>query len=210
MTVDPHGRRTTSRSGMAALTNGWGPTEKAGQLAAALEGEALQALLDLCPDEVAQYKGLTTALECRFGRVEPAVGLRLQLTNHIIGPGEKLGILAADVRYLAQRRYHTFPPATQENLAAEAFVRGLTPTALRQQVRLAAPTSLELTVAHAERVEVVLEEGEQDRAAGSERGQSSHGPSRGREGPIQHRRPYLACGAYHPHQGSNHPASSDS
>ncbi|MGH0164253.1 UNVERIFIED_CONTAM: hypothetical protein FKN15_069232 [Acipenser sinensis] len=118
---------------MAALTNDWGPTEKAGQLVAALEGEALQVLLDLGPDEVAQYEVLTAALERRFGRVEPAVGLRLQLANRTRAPGEKLGVLAADVRYLARRGYPTFPPATQEDLAVEAFVRGLTPTALRQQ-----------------------------------------------------------------------------
>ncbi|XP_058864420.1 uncharacterized protein LOC131706752 [Acipenser ruthenus] len=153
---------------MAALTNDWGPTEKAGQLAAALEGEALQVLLDLGPDEVAQYEVLTAALERRFGRVEPAVGLRLQLANRTRAPGEKLGVLAADVRYLARRGYPMFPPATQEDLAVEAFVRGLTPTALRQQVRFAAPTSLELAVAHAERVEAVLEEGERDHAPGSE------------------------------------------
>lgn len=161
---------------MAALTNDWGPTEKAGQLAAALEGEALQVLLDLGPDEVAQYEVLTAALERRFGRVEPAVGLRLQLANRTRAPGEKLGVLAADVRYLARRGYPTFPPATQEDLAVEAFVRGLTPTALRQQVRFAAPTSLELAVAHAERVEAVLEEGERDHAPGSESGQQKRRP----------------------------------
>ncbi|MGH0166495.1 UNVERIFIED_CONTAM: hypothetical protein FKN15_067462 [Acipenser sinensis] len=135
---------------MAALTNDWGPTEKAGQLSAALEGEALQVLLDLGPDEVAQYEVLTTALERHFGRVEPAVELRLQLANRTRAPREKLGVLAADVRYLARRGYPTFQPATQEDLAVEAFVRGLTPTALRQQVRFAASTSLELAVAHAE------------------------------------------------------------
>ncbi|MGH0163238.1 UNVERIFIED_CONTAM: hypothetical protein FKN15_068040 [Acipenser sinensis] len=73
------------------------------------------------------------------------------------GPGKKLGILAADVRYLVRRGYPVFPPATQEDLAIVAFVSGLTPTAL-----LAAPASLELTVAHGERVKAVLEEGEHD------------------------------------------------
>ncbi|MGH0127491.1 UNVERIFIED_CONTAM: hypothetical protein FKN15_046826 [Acipenser sinensis] len=41
---------------------------------------------------------------------------------------------------------------------------GLAPTAIRQQVWLAAPTSLEQALAHAEQVEAVLEEGSQDRA----------------------------------------------
>ncbi|MGH0181216.1 UNVERIFIED_CONTAM: hypothetical protein FKN15_006293 [Acipenser sinensis] len=82
--------------------------------------------------------------DSRFGRVEPAVGLRLHLANRTKAPREKLGVPAADVRYLARRGYPTFPPATQEDLAVEAFVRRLTPTALCQQVRFAAPTSLEL------------------------------------------------------------------
>lgn len=151
---------------MAALNNAWSPTEKAGQLAAALDGKALQVLLDLGPDELESYDVIATALDRRFGRVEPAVGLRQRLATRIRGPGEKLGVLAADVLYLARRGYPDYPPATQGDLAMEAFVRGLTPNALRQQVRLAAPTSLELALAHAERVEAVLEEGERDWAPG--------------------------------------------
>ncbi|MGH0123370.1 UNVERIFIED_CONTAM: hypothetical protein FKN15_028461 [Acipenser sinensis] len=151
---------------MAALNNAWSPTEKAGQLAAALDGKALQVLLDLGPDELDSYDVIATALDRRFGRVEPAVGLRQRLATRIRGPGEKLGVLAADVLYLARRGYPNYPPATQGDLAMEAFGRGLTPNALREQVRLAAPTSLELALAHAERVEAVLEEGERDWAPG--------------------------------------------
>ncbi|MGH0186294.1 UNVERIFIED_CONTAM: hypothetical protein FKN15_020940 [Acipenser sinensis] len=132
----------------AMLTNGWGPNEKAGQLAAALEGEALQVMLDLGQDEMVQYEALATVLERRFWRVKPAVGLRLFLANRTRGPGEKLGILAADIRYLAQRGYPDFLPATQEDLAMEAFISRLTLTALRQLVRLTAPASLKLVVAH--------------------------------------------------------------
>ncbi|MGH0127559.1 UNVERIFIED_CONTAM: hypothetical protein FKN15_031313 [Acipenser sinensis] len=146
---------------MAALNNAWSPTEKADQLAAALDGKALQVLLDLGPDELDSYDVIATALDRRFGRVEPAVGLRQHLATRIRGPREKLGVLAADVLYLALRGYPDYPPATQGDLAMEAFVRGLTPNALCQQVRLDTPTSLELALAHAERVEAVLEEGGQ-------------------------------------------------
>ncbi|MGH0181912.1 UNVERIFIED_CONTAM: hypothetical protein FKN15_008186 [Acipenser sinensis] len=45
----------------------------------------------------------------------------------------------------------------------EAFIRGLNPTALRQQVWLVAPTSLEQALTHALRIEAVLEEGERVR-----------------------------------------------
>ncbi|RXM30458.1 hypothetical protein EOD39_1942 [Acipenser ruthenus] len=91
-------------------------------------------------------------------------------------PRKTLGILAADVRYLARRGFPDFPPATQDDLAMEVFVRGLTPTVLCQQVRLAAPTFLELTVAHAERVKVYSRRGSMTGPFGGSR----------RRGPITH------------------------
>ncbi|RXM30204.1 hypothetical protein EOD39_8035 [Acipenser ruthenus] len=62
--------------------------------------------------------------------------------------------------YYSQLQYD----ATQEDLTVEAFVRGLTLTALRQQLQLAATTSLE------------LEEVEHDPASGSERSQQKRRP----------------------------------
>ncbi|RXM93938.1 hypothetical protein EOD39_18544 [Acipenser ruthenus] len=79
---------------MAVLANEWGPIEKARQLAAALEGEAPQVLLDLSADEMASCEDLATALECWFGRMEPAVGLRQRLAARYRKPGEKLSVLA--------------------------------------------------------------------------------------------------------------------
>ncbi|RXN01412.1 hypothetical protein EOD39_6907 [Acipenser ruthenus] len=161
-----------------ALANGWGPIEKTGQLAAALEGEALQVLLDRSTEELSSNDDLATALKCRLGGVEPAVGLRQCLAIRYRKPGEKLSMLVADVRYLAWRGYPDFLSATQEDLAMEAFTRGLTPTALRQQVRIAAPTSLKLALAQAERVEAVLEESECSRTAGEAQTEETK-PNRG-------------------------------
>ncbi|MGH0175037.1 UNVERIFIED_CONTAM: hypothetical protein FKN15_008963 [Acipenser sinensis] len=66
--------------------------------------------------------------------------------------------------------------ATQDDLAMEVFVRGLTPTVLRQQVRLAASTFLELTVAHAERVEVYSRRGRMTGPLGGNRVSRRGGP----------------------------------
>ncbi|MGH0178499.1 UNVERIFIED_CONTAM: hypothetical protein FKN15_077508, partial [Acipenser sinensis] len=148
---------------LAALANNWRIEEQAGQLAAALEGKAMQALLDLDPEEPCDFHTLSTALQRRFGQVESAVSLRDRLATRKRVSGEKLGILAADTKYLARRGYPGLPPAVQEDLAMEAFIRGLNPTALRQQVRLVAPTSLEQALTHALRIEAVLEEGERVR-----------------------------------------------
>ncbi|MGH0176665.1 UNVERIFIED_CONTAM: hypothetical protein FKN15_073387 [Acipenser sinensis] len=102
------------------------------------------------------------ALQRHFGKAESAVSLRHHLTTRKRGSGEKLGILAADTRYLLQRGYPGLPPAVQEDLEMEAFIRGLNPTTLRQQVWLVAPTSLEQALTDALRIEAVLEEAEQD------------------------------------------------
>ncbi|MGH0162879.1 UNVERIFIED_CONTAM: hypothetical protein FKN15_043817 [Acipenser sinensis] len=95
---------------MTALINQWSPSEKAGQLAAALEGEATQALLDFSTTEIEDYEALLTALERRFGRSEPAVGFRQQLAVRTRRPEDRLGVLAADVLYLARRVYPDQPP----------------------------------------------------------------------------------------------------
>ncbi|MGH0154337.1 UNVERIFIED_CONTAM: hypothetical protein FKN15_027174 [Acipenser sinensis] len=121
-----------------------------------------------------------TSLKCQLGTVEPAVGQRQRLAIRYRKPGEKLSMLVADVRYLAWRGYPDFLSAAQEDLAMEAFTQGLTPTALHQQVRIAAPTSLKLALAQAERVEAVLEESECSRTAGeaqTEKMKPNRGPT---------------------------------
>ncbi|MGH0169271.1 UNVERIFIED_CONTAM: hypothetical protein FKN15_056455 [Acipenser sinensis] len=60
--------------------------------------------------------------------------------------------------YLTRKGYPHFAAEVQEDLATEAFLRGLTPDALRSHVRLTAPASLELALTQAKMVEEVLEE----------------------------------------------------
>ncbi|MGH0166587.1 UNVERIFIED_CONTAM: hypothetical protein FKN15_050981 [Acipenser sinensis] len=70
---------------MAALANGWSPEEKAGQLAASLEGEAL---VDLGPEELRDFKTHST---CRRLRVLAADILHLAwqgYPDHAKRPGE--------------------------------------------------------------------------------------------------------------------------
>ncbi|MGH0118492.1 UNVERIFIED_CONTAM: hypothetical protein FKN15_016827 [Acipenser sinensis] len=52
---------------MVAQANGWNQAEKAVQLAAALEGEALRALSDLSDEELAYYRDVVTALSPLWG-----------------------------------------------------------------------------------------------------------------------------------------------
>ncbi|MGH0189298.1 UNVERIFIED_CONTAM: hypothetical protein FKN15_034551 [Acipenser sinensis] len=68
------------------------------------------------------------------------------------------GQFAADVRYLARQAYPEFPTAIQEELATDAFLHGLTPGAVRNQVRLDTPQTLDAALARAKLAEVVLGE----------------------------------------------------
>ncbi|MBN3277282.1 ZMYM1 protein, partial [Polyodon spathula] len=120
---------------MAARNNAWSLTEKAGQLVGALDGKALQVLLDLAPDEMASYDVIATALDRRFGRIEPVVGLLRSLATWIRGPREKLGVLAADVLNLAWWGYPDYPPATQGDLAMEAFVHNAAVSGLSKTIQ---------------------------------------------------------------------------
>ncbi|MGH0135652.1 UNVERIFIED_CONTAM: hypothetical protein FKN15_044671 [Acipenser sinensis] len=149
---------------MVAQANGWNQAEKAVQLAAALEGEALRALLDLSDEELADYRAVVTALDHRFGGTEPATSLRQRLASRTRHSGEKLGVFAAEILYLTRKGYPHFAAEVQEDLAKEAFLRGLTPDALRRHVRLTAPASLELALSQAKMVEEVLEENPLNRA----------------------------------------------
>ncbi|MGH0119816.1 UNVERIFIED_CONTAM: hypothetical protein FKN15_000900 [Acipenser sinensis] len=149
---------------MVAQANGWNQAEKAVQLAAALEGEALRALLDLSDEELADYRAVVTALDHRFGGTKPATSLRQCLASRTRHSGEKLGVFAAEIRYLTRKGYPHFAAEVQEDLATEAFLRGLTPDALRRHVRLTAPASLELALSQAKMVEEVLEENPLNRA----------------------------------------------
>ncbi|MGH0134928.1 UNVERIFIED_CONTAM: hypothetical protein FKN15_004273 [Acipenser sinensis] len=106
---------------LAALANNWKPEEQAGQLAAALEGKVLQALLHLDPEEPCDFHALATALQHRFGKVEPVVGLRHRLATQKRTSGEKLGVLTADTMYLARWGYPGLPPDTKIKISYKHF-----------------------------------------------------------------------------------------
>ncbi|KAL2087245.1 hypothetical protein ACEWY4_018304 [Coilia grayii] len=141
---------------LAACRAGWGPEDTAVHVALALEGPALQVLLDLSPTEQRDYMALTTALERRFGERRTVEQRRDQLTSRQRASSESLGSLAADVRYYARQGYPQLDAAAQEELALHAFLQALTPEKLRQHVGLSAPMSTLEALAEAERAEAVL------------------------------------------------------
>ena len=104
-------------------------------------------------------QAISRTLERRFGNTTPAVVIRQRFNERVRAPGEKLGVFAAELRYLAQRGFPDFDDATRLVLTKEAFIRGLLPPPLRQQVRLADPQTLEEALNKALAVEEILIEG---------------------------------------------------
>ena len=141
---------------LATWHSGWGDEEAAVHLALALEGKALQVLLDLAPAEQRDLQALTTALERRFGQRLFTEQSREQLANRRRQEGESLGTFAADVRLHTQQGYPQFNAAAQEELALHAFLQGLMPERLRLHVRLARPMTLNEAICEAEQAEVIL------------------------------------------------------
>ncbi|KAG2466750.1 TPM2 protein, partial [Polypterus senegalus] len=110
---------------LAALHNGWSCEEAATHLALALEGPALQVLIDLPPEECRDLQALTDALTRRFGQRTSAEHNREELTNRHRREGESVGAFAADIRVYVRKGYPTFSTAAREELSVHAFLRAL-------------------------------------------------------------------------------------
>lgn len=141
---------------LAAQLNGWTQEETAVQVALSLEGRALQILIDLQPNERGSWSALERAIQHRFGQRVYPDDLRDQLANRMRIEGESLGGYAADLRLYTRRGHPNFDAETQEELALQAFIRGLRPERLREHIRLHSPATLTAALIEAERVEHVL------------------------------------------------------
>ncbi|KAJ8351980.1 hypothetical protein SKAU_G00234560 [Synaphobranchus kaupii] len=122
---------------LAAQLGGWTPEQTAGHLALALEGPALEAILDLPPAERQNLQALTAALQRRFIQHRSAEASREKLLSRYRCEEESWGKVAADVQRYAREAYPEFDAAAQEKLALHAFLRALTPERLRDHVSLA-------------------------------------------------------------------------
>ncbi|CAI5657278.1 unnamed protein product [Oreochromis niloticus] len=144
---------------LAAQLNGWSTEETAVQVALALEGRALQILKDLQPEERLSWPAVARAMQSRFGLRTHADDARDKLASRPRRQEESLGAYAADLCLYARRGYPAFDAAAQEELALQAFVRGLQPKRLQEHIRLHAPETLAAALTEAERVEHVLSPG---------------------------------------------------
>ncbi|KAJ8346472.1 hypothetical protein SKAU_G00278730 [Synaphobranchus kaupii] len=120
------------------------------------EGEARRVLLDLPETSLSDQQALHIALVRRFRDITPTATVRQQFQERSRKPGERLGIFAAKLRYLAQRGFLTFTMDVVQTLTMEVFIKGLIPEQLRQQVRLANPLTLEKALERPLAIEEIL------------------------------------------------------
>ncbi|ROL55050.1 hypothetical protein DPX16_0154 [Anabarilius grahami] len=71
---------------LVAEANGWDETEKVGQLAGALDGDAQQVLLDVQGSQMYSVHALHQALSRRFGDITPPMALRQQFQERTCRP----------------------------------------------------------------------------------------------------------------------------
>ena len=106
-----------------ARRNDWGPQQKLDRLHESLRGAAASFVYTQ-PEEVQEdYPQLCRELQHRFGRQDPPSTARQKLGELRQGK-EAVEEYAERVRRLVSRAYPEVPLATQEELAAEAFLRG--------------------------------------------------------------------------------------
>ncbi|KAL7841345.1 hypothetical protein SRHO_G00250360 [Serrasalmus rhombeus] len=148
--------------GVVARHYGWSPVTIAARLCLALEGKALQALVDLPVEEHGNLEALKATLRQRFGRVPTVQVLRQQLRERRRGKGERLGVLAAELRTLVRQAYPDFAASVWDELALHAFFNVLAPSSLQRHVRLSKVTSLSQVVEEAERAELILKDVQQE------------------------------------------------
>lgn len=127
---------------LAALHSGWSHEETAIHLVLALEGAALQVLVDLASGELCDLQAITAALDRRFRQRISSDQSREQLISRQRGDGESLGAHAAYIQLYTGRGYPSFLGDTIEELSLHNFLRGLTPEPLHQHVRLSFPATL--------------------------------------------------------------------
>ena len=89
--------------GVVARHFGWTPAMIATRLCLALEGRALQALVDVPEELHGDLGALKTALRQRFGQAPAIAVVRQKLRERRREKGEKLGVLAAELRTMVRQ-----------------------------------------------------------------------------------------------------------
>ncbi len=109
---------------LAALHDGWSREETATHLAFALEGPALQVLIDLSPEERRDLQALTAALNCCFGQKTSTEQSREELTNRHQREEESVGAFDADIQGLRPKGLPYIPGHSEGRAEPPCFPAG--------------------------------------------------------------------------------------
>ncbi len=141
---------------MCAELSGWSDREKATQLAASLDGQALQVLSNLPWGERLNFNHLVSALQNRFQNPHLQNLHRVQLSNRKRRENESMLQLGEDMKRLARLAYPLMTETVRDELTMEFFINSLDDVDTRWKIRQCRPKSTEEAVCYATELDSFL------------------------------------------------------
>ena len=132
-----------------AMQNQWTDSEKAVQLAASLQGPALEILGHLPEEHYTNIDRLAAALKQRFGVEHQEETFRVRFRTRRRESRESLPELAYDIEKLGHLAYPSAPAEFREILIRDQFIDALENTETKLAVKQSRPASLREALAHA-------------------------------------------------------------
>ncbi len=122
--------------------NKWDDNTKALELATSLEGQALQVLTELQPQQRESYSAIVAALTARFDPSNVTELYRAKLKDRVRGKHEALPVLAHDIQYLTRKAYPSMNAHARDHLVLEKFIEALNDPDLEWYVFQTKPQSI--------------------------------------------------------------------
>ena len=138
-----------------AKQNRWLDNEKATQLAASLQGKALEVLGHLSESQYLDFSFLVSALNQRFGSDHQEEAFRVQFRTRRRRQHEPLPELAQDLERLGYLAYPTIPREYMEIWVRDQFIESLDRADLRLAVQKERPATIREALACALEMESV-------------------------------------------------------
>ena len=127
---------------MVAQWNNWSPSEKAMQLAMALQGEAQRLLTNFPKHVVSDYDSLVFELGSRFGSCEIKNTSRAEFRNRNKKLDETPVQYGYELRRLASRAFPDVPMAALDEWILDRFIAGLLNVEMKRHVQFGHPKTL--------------------------------------------------------------------
>ena len=122
---------------IAAKMNGWSSEEKASNLTLSLQGEALNIIQTVKPEDQENYELLVKQLDMRYGNAHLQQVYQAQLNNRNQESKETLQEFEADISRLVHLAFPDAPENMIQALAIQRFIQGMRDSEIQQALRIA-------------------------------------------------------------------------